>query len=100
MSLRVLGGVKHQTEHRGRKPITADFASLIERAERRRPNLVQRAIDRRLRRADQRVGPFGWTAALPLIGQRLTLRGAQLLAARVCQQPIEAAGQMLQMETD
>ena len=95
----MLGGVKQETEYRGRKPITADLASLIERAQRRRPNLVQRTIDGRLRRADQRVWPFGW-AALSLISQRLTLRGTQLLAARVRQQPIKAASQMLQMETD
>ena len=95
----MLGGMKQQTEHRGRKPITADFASLVERAQRRRPNLVQRTVDGRLPRGPGCGWPFGRTRHSALISQRLSLRGAQLPAVGVSAADRGLPSQMLQMET-
>src|SRR6185295_20374431 len=47
--LRVFRGVKKQPEDGGPQPIAADFARLVQRAERRRLYVGQRAIDRGLR---------------------------------------------------
>src|SRR5215467_4879450 len=96
----MLGSVEQKTEHRGWKPVSPHFSSLVERTERRRPNLVQRTIDGQLCGADQHVGSFGGIAALSLVSQRLSLRRAQLPAVRVRQQPIEASREVLQMEAD
>src|ERR1700733_14104403 len=45
VALRVLGSVKQQAEHGGRQARTADGPDLVERAERRRANPRERAID-------------------------------------------------------
>src|SRR5689334_1713268 len=98
MSLCVFGRMKEQSEHGRWQPMTSDLACLVQGAQWRAPNLVERTIDRRLRVPHECVG--GLRLLMLLRRKKLVLRDGQRLAERVCRQPIETPGQMLEMKPD
>src|SRR5689334_14168472 len=98
MPLCVFGRVKEQPEHGRRQAMTSNLARFVQRAERRTTDLVERTIDSRLYVAHQGVG--GLRLLMLLRRKRLVLRDGQRLAKCVRRQPIEAAGQMLEMKPD
>ena len=100
MTLHVLGGVEEHTQHRRRQSLHTNSARLRQRLNGRNLQLRQRSLhsirqgfeqharsDRRIRRT-----------ALGRKCRPLLIR--QLLSPRVCEQPVNHTGDVLQMETN
>ena len=100
MALRVLGSVKEQTEHGGGQTRAADGSDLFERAQRRRPNVGERAIDGVVSGPHQGFGALWRIPVLTFCRERRALGGVQPVAARIRQQSIQASRQMPEMESD
>src|SRR4030095_5486592 len=99
MALRVFGSVKQQTEHGRRHALSPNQTRLRQRILRRRLQLRQGALDLSLQGLEQFADsrPLAWRA---LFRQRISLFIRQRLAARVREQTIDDARDMLEVEPD
>src|SRR4051794_2475374 len=95
---RVLRGVHQEAEHGRRQRGSPDRTNLAQRGYRRSAELLERSVDRRGRRLLELGGALPGTR-LALTGEPGELLRRQPLAARVGQQPIEAAGQMAHVKS-
>src|SRR4051794_18424166 len=100
MSRRVLGGVDDETEGGGGEPLAADFTGSEESGFGYGLEIGNGGVDTGLESLHQRgeIRPVVVYGALG--GQSGELFGAETLASRVGQQPLQAPGQVGQMEPD
>src|SRR4051812_2277181 len=96
----VLGGVNDEAERGGGEPFAADFTGSEESGFRYGSEIGNGGVDAGLESLQQRgeLRPVVVDGALG--GESGELIGAETLASRVGQQPLEASGQMSEMEPD
>ena len=87
----MLGRVKQQPDHRRGQSRATHFARLEQRRGIGRAKLRERALHRRVELRDERRWIPSRSSDPPFLAQRGELVARELLAARVREQPIEAA---------